>query len=177
MFANYTRCSKIWLRSSISLLSPSSPARPDPRFPPGMAKLPLSRVPDIDRRVALRHRPRQFKIQNPKCQPASFRKPCHVVKRKFVLEFRPGLLSGNALRSQPATCRIGFVFAWSPHAVPAIVGSPPRPQTPHTSQSARRRLRPPTWGAGPTNPPVFSQLDHGREVRGSDGTQVLQPRA
>jgi hypothetical protein len=86
---------------------------------------------------------------------------------RFVLEIRPGLIPGNALRSQPATCRIGFVFAGngfvsprSPRTVRVIPSSPRRPRTPRTSRSARRRNRPPTSDAGPTNPPAISRGAH-----------------
>jgi hypothetical protein len=62
-------------------------------------------VPDNDPGMA---RPRLKRLQ----PTAHCRLPIDqiVVKRRFVLGIRPGPIPGNALRSQLATCRIGFVF-------------------------------------------------------------------
>jgi hypothetical protein len=58
----------------------------------------------------------------------------------FVLEIRLGPIPANTLRSHPATCRIGFVFArngfvprWSPHA------RRPRPRI-RDDRARRRRV-------------------------------------
>jgi hypothetical protein len=50
---------------------------------------------------------RAMRRGGPDWEMASIRKPCHVVKRWFVLEIRLGPISGNALRSHLATCPIG----------------------------------------------------------------------
>jgi hypothetical protein len=100
----------------------------------------------------------------------SFRNPCHVVKRRFVLEFRLGPILGNALRSHLAWCRIGFVFACkgfvsrcSTQTIPAIPSSTPRTKTPRTSRSATRDAATPPaarmFGAGlPTSPSARPQV-------------------